>query len=94
MRVSTAQDSNFAVKEVNYVRETLKKARQDAGLTQKQVAEKVGLKVGSYQQIELGKRIGRIETWDKLEDLFSIHQRILREISTNLRDTGENPETY
>ena len=76
------------------VRETLKKARQDAGLTQKQVAEKVGLKVGSYQQIELGKRIGRIETWDKLEDLFSIHQRILREISTNLRDTGENPETY
>lgn len=76
------------------MRETLKKARQDAGLTQKQVAEKVGLKVGSYQQIELGKRIGRIETWDKLEDLFSIHQRILREISTNLRDTGENPETY
>ena len=76
------------------MRETLKKARQDAGLTQKQVAEKVGLKVGSYQQIELGQRIGRIETWDKLEDLFSIHQRILREISTNLRDTGENPETY
>ena len=76
------------------MRETLKKARQDAGLTQKQVAEKVGLKVGSYQQIELGTRIGRIETWDKLEDLFSIHQRILREISTNLRDTGENPETY
>ena len=76
------------------MRETLKKARQDAGLTQKQVAEKVGLKVGSYQQIELGKRIGRIETWDKLEDLFSIHQRILREISTNLRDTGENQETY
>ena len=63
------------------MRKNLKKARQDLGLTQKQVAEKIGLKVGSYQLIELGKRIGKVETWDKLEDLFLIHQRILREIS-------------
>lgn len=76
------------------MRENLKKARINAGMTQKQVAETVGLKVGSYQQIELGKRIGRIETWDKLEDLFSIHQRILREISPSLHGTEGNPETY
>ena len=32
-----------------------------------------------YQQIERGTRIGKIEMWDKLEDLFKIHQRTLRE---------------
>lgn len=76
------------------MREKLKKARQDAGLTQKQVAEKIGLKAGSYQQIELGKRVGKVETWDKLEDLFLIHQRILREISPSPHGTEGNPKMY
>lgn len=62
------------------MRENLKKARQDAGLTQKQVAEYLGITENAYQQIEYGLRIGKIESWDKLEDLFNVHQRILREI--------------
>ncbi len=62
------------------MRETLKKARQDAGLTQKQVAAKIGISERHYQYIESGLRIGRIEMWDSLEDLFGIHQRQLREI--------------
>ena len=65
------------------MRENLKKARKEAGMTQKQVAEYLGIKLISYQQIERGLRIGRIETWDKLEDLFKIHQRILRESVCN-----------
>ena len=78
MRVSTAQDSNFAVKEVNYVRETLKKARQDAGLTQKQVAEYLKIDIRYYKAVESGERLGSIWIWDKLEDLLHINQRILR----------------
>ena len=61
------------------MRENLKKARKEAGMTQRQMAKYLDLSNIGYRQIENGTRIGRIETWDKLEDLFKIHQRILRE---------------
>ena len=48
-------------------------------MTQQQVAVHLGLSQIGYRQIESGKRIGKIETWDKLEDLFKVHQRILRQ---------------
>lgn len=64
-------------------RENLKKARKDAGMTQKQVAEYLGMTERAYQRIESGERIGTIEIWDSLEELFKIHQRILRKISSN-----------
>jgi transcriptional regulator with XRE-family HTH domain len=63
------------------MRENLKAARKAKGMTQQQTAEAVGLSLIGYQQIERGVRIGKIETWDKLEDLFGVHQRALRENS-------------
>ncbi len=63
------------------MRENLKAARKAKGMTQKQVAEYLGITEQHYQAIEYGKRLGKIAMWDKLEDLFKIHQRILREIS-------------
>ena len=63
------------------MRENLKAARKAKGMTQQQAAEAVGLSLIGYQQIERGLRIGKIETWDKLEDLFGVHQRTLRENS-------------
>lgn len=48
-------------------------------MTQKQVAEYLGVTVFAYKRIEYGDREGRISTRDRLEDLFGIHQRILRE---------------
>ncbi len=68
------------------VRETLKKARQDAGLTQKQVANKLNVSERHYKYIEAGKVIGNVDIWDNLEDMFNIHQRKLREISTIRHD--------
>lgn len=62
------------------MRENLKAARKAAHMTQKQVAEYLGVGLRAYQHIEKGVYIGRIEHWDKLEDLFGIHQRVLREI--------------
>lgn len=62
------------------MREKLRQARMEKGMTQKQVAEYLGITLRAYQQIERGEYIGRVESWDKLEDLFNIHQRILREI--------------
>lgn len=60
------------------MRNNLKEARKSAGMTQREVAEYLGISEIGYRQIESGKRIGSINTWDKLEDLFNIHQRKLR----------------
>ncbi len=63
------------------MRKNLKEARQRAGMTQREVAEYLGITARAYQRLESGERIGEIESWDALEDLFDIHQRELRKIS-------------
>ena len=64
------------------MRENLKQARKAAGLTQQAMADKLGISLRYYQQIEAGDRTGDFAIWDDLEDIIGIHQRILRE--TNL----------
>lgn len=68
---------------MNGHRENLKKARREAGLTQQQVADKLEISLRYYRFIESGERNGDFELWDTLEDLFGIHQRLLREISSD-----------
>ena len=63
------------------MRKNLKEARQKASMTQKQVAEYLGIKTRTYQDIEYGKIIRKIDHWDKLEDLFNVSQRQLREMN-------------
>ncbi|WP_282923970.1 helix-turn-helix transcriptional regulator [Mediterraneibacter massiliensis] len=62
------------------MRKNLKEARRKAGMTQKEVAEYLGMTERAYQNIESGMTLGKITHWDKLEDLFSIPQRRLREL--------------
>lgn len=71
-------------------REILKNARQQAGMTQKMVAAYLEISERYYKQIEAGQRTGDFELWDKLEDLFSVHQRKLREISDIHHGKEEN----
>lgn len=59
-------------------RKNLQNARKVAGLTQQAMADKLGLSLRYYQQIESGDRTGDFEIWDNLEDITGIHQRILR----------------
>lgn len=61
------------------MRPNLKQARLDKGMTQQQVADYLDIGVRYYQKIESGERTGDIRLWDDLEDLFSIHQRMLRQ---------------
>lgn len=61
------------------MRKNLKDARQRAGMTQKEVAERLGIGERRYQDIEYGKTLGSIKHWDALEDLFQIPQRQLRQ---------------
>lgn len=62
-------------------RTILQQARKDKGMTQQQVADYLGINIRYYQNIEAGERTGNVDIWDSLEDLFSIHQRTLRQIS-------------
>lgn len=72
------------------MREKLKEARRSAGMTQQRTAEKIGISLRYYQQIEEGSRTGDFAIWDELEDLFKIHQRELREISENHPGKGDS----
>ncbi len=61
------------------MRKNLKDARIKKGLTQQALAVHLNISERMYKFIESGDRTGSIEIWDKLEDLFNVHQRILRE---------------
>lgn len=63
------------------MREKLKQARKKQGLTQQQMADKLGIDTRYYKALESGERLGAIWIWDELEDITGIHQRELREIA-------------
>ena len=44
--------------------------RKAVGLTQQELAMKIGLSVGSLQNIEQGKRTGSVETWEKIHEVL------------------------
>lgn len=72
------------------MRQNLKQARKAAGLTQQQMADRLGVGLRHYQKIEAGETNGSFEVWDALEDFLEIHQRKLREISSICPDREEN----
>ncbi len=74
------------------MRKNLKEARQKAGMTQQQMADKLGLSLRHYQKIEYAEIGGSFDVWDALEDLLGIHQRKLREISDNRRAPKGNQQ--
>lgn len=71
------------------MRENLKKAREIAGMTQQQLAEYLGMTLRNYQRLEKGDILGSIHNWDVLEDLFNVHQRVLRlDMKTSQSESG------
>lgn len=62
------------------MREKLRDARKAAGLTQQQMADKLGVGLRHYKKIERGETLGSIPLWDDLEDMLGVNQRVLREI--------------
>lgn len=69
------------------MRKNLQTASKAAGLTQQETADKLGIGLRHYKKIESGETLGSIEIWDELEDLFSVHQRVLREMSPDKADS-------
>lgn len=72
------------------MRTKLKEARKRLKLTQQAIADKLGISLRYYQQIEAGDRTGDFMIWDSLEDITGIHQRRLREISETHRVPKDN----
>ena len=62
------------------MREKLKQARKAKAMTQQAMADYLHISLSHYKAIENGGRLGGIDLWDKMEDLFNTHQRELREI--------------
>lgn len=67
-------------------RERLKEARQKAGMTQQQMADKLEIGLRHYKKIESGETLGSISLWDEMEDILKINQRALREIHLDKED--------
>lgn len=63
------------------MRNVLKTARESKDMTQQGVADYLGITVQYYQRIESGQQTGNFVIWDALEDLFGIHQRVLRQLA-------------
>ena len=72
------------------MRKTLKDARQKVGMTQQQMADRLGISLVYYQKIEAGDRTGDFQICDDLVDITGIHQRKLREISTTRHGKEDN----
>jgi transcriptional regulator with XRE-family HTH domain len=68
------------------MRKNLQAARKAAGMTQQAMADKLTIDIRYYKSIESGERLGAIWIWDKLEDIFGVNQRILREIHLDITD--------
>ena len=58
----------------------LKKARLAKGMTQKRLASLIGLTIQGYWDIENGRSNGSVKTWDRLEAVLGVDQKILRQI--------------
>lgn len=61
------------------MREKLKAVRRAAGMTQQDMADRLGINLRYYKAIESGERLGSIDLWDAMENITGIHQRVLRE---------------
>lgn len=62
------------------LRKNLKEARKKAGMTQQQMADRLGISLRYYQNLETGDRTGDFTLWDELEEITGIHQKKLREL--------------
>ena len=55
--------------------EKMKILRITHNMTQSDVAEKIGISLSLYNLIENGKRVGTLQTWEKIQKLFSLNDK-------------------
>ncbi len=72
----------------------LKSIRQDRGLTQKQIANKLGISMRAYQHYEAGTREPNIETLIQLSSILNVslddllcREDVLQSLSTSVDES-------
>lgn len=68
------------------LKDNLKKARMNAGLTQKETAKQLGVVQQQYARWEQGQRNPKIEVLDKLADIFNTTTDALKGRDDGLED--------
>ena len=58
-------------------KDELKRTRLSACLTQKTLAEKTGLPLGSIKNWECGNYLPSVRSWEKLQSYFMLNTRVL-----------------
>ena len=80
-------------------RNWLKEKRNESKLTQRELADKIGLSPFTIEQIEQGKRFGSAETWEKIETFFSEEtdikisyesEDLIEELKQDIEEFGED----
>lgn len=79
-------------------KEWLVNARKSNNLTQEQLAKNIGVSPFTIMQIEQGKRMGSVDTWNKIESFFEngepIYQfessELIDEIKEDIAEFGED----
>lgn len=64
------------VEELADAGKTLKRLRESSGLSQTELAEKIGLEASLLEKIELGEQLMSQETAKRLGELFSVDYQI------------------
>lgn len=83
-------------------KEWLKNIRTQQKLTQQELANKTGVSRFTIENIEQGKRLGSVETWNKLENFFGEYSLevsydsddLIAELKTDIKNLGEDYECY
>ena len=84
-------------------KEWLKQKRSQLGITQKELAEKIGLTSSAIELIEQGRRLGSVDTWERIENFFSNYfgpgprlsynsDDLIEELKKDIEEFGENYE--
>ncbi|MBR2256826.1 MAG: helix-turn-helix transcriptional regulator [Blautia sp.] len=71
-----------------YIGDVIRKERKKQGLTQQQMADKLGIKRGAYSQYETGKNSISMEMWYRVAlilniDLYTVPMEALKYSSNN-----------
>ena len=82
-------------------KEWLIKNRTKYVLTQRQLAAKIGVSAYTIENIEQGKRLGSVETWNKIENFFKNSELekentsydstdLIEELTSDIEEFGDN----
>lgn len=75
-------------------KEWLRKKLTEKNLTQKDLAEAIGISLNAISKIIRGERFGSPETWEKIEEFFGVDERISYESSDLIDELKQDVEEF